>query len=159
MSHMKRLSSGDSDKREKHSQQQSKIARRRKIMVALWYRASQYLGPQFEAQFGTIEDDTIYAWQEGLRHLSEEQIAVGVDALSRWSERYPPTLGQFRQLCTANDTARSNQHAALTHSPDREKVAAAKFRELQRIAQLRLDENPETREESLRNLGLDKEYR
>jgi len=128
-------------------------------MVALWYRASQYLGPMWEAQFGTVEDDTIFAWQEALRHLSEEQIAEGVNALSKWTDKYPPTIGKFRELCLVGPAPSG---PALTHQPDREKARLAGARELQRMrailgkANALAKENPQTKEEAMEALGLDK---
>lgn len=102
-------------------------------MVALWYRASQYLGPIWESQFGGVNDDTIYAWQEALRTLSEEQIAHGVNALSKWTEKYPPTIGQFRALCEA---APRPITPALEYDHDRDRARRVGARELAKMRSL-----------------------
>jgi hypothetical protein len=119
-------------------------------MVALWYRASQYLGPIWESQFGGVNDDTIYAWQEALRTLSEAQIAVGVEALSKWTAKYPPTLGQFRELCKVGPQPTPPQ---LEHHVDRERAKQVGDRELRKMKALlgKVDrmakENPPSDEE------------
>ena len=144
------------DKQEKHSEQTEYI-RRRKIMIALWYRASQFLGPMWEAQFGTVEDDTIDAWQDALAKTSETQIAVGVKQLAIWTDRFPPTLGQFRMLCKAEGETETKR---IEYKYDRKKARRAAKREIARMKQIvgrceeRLEENPESIEESLENLGM-----
>lgn len=126
-------------------------------MVALWYRASQYLGPIWEAQFGGVNDDTIYAWQEALRTLSEEQIGVGVKALAEWTAKYPPTLGQFRELCKVGSASAG---PAIEYQYDRDRARKVGDRELRKMKALlgKVDkmakENPQTKEEAIEFLGL-----
>lgn len=153
------MSNDVSVKQGKHSEVEeratAKFERRRKVMVALWYRASQYLGGIWESQYGGVNDDTIYAWQNALATLSEEQIAIGVHALVDWQDKFPPTIGQFKALCKKDSpvTRPIPEERRLTSDRKLREIDEARARAILEMAKIKANAIDETREESLRNLG------
>lgn len=131
------------------------VERRRKLMVALWYRGSQFFGSLWESQYGGVNDDTINAWQEYLFVRTEEQLATGIELLSGWGEKFPPTLGQFQKLCKARDAAPSNA-PQLEHKREPKKIDEARAQAIFDMALIEAGKNPQTKEEAMRVLGMDK---
>lgn len=80
-------------------------------MVALWERMGQWFGGLWEASYGTVNDQTIYAWTGALNQFSEQEIAGAMKQMEAWEEKYPPTFPQFRALCMA---ARSKARPSWT---------------------------------------------
>ena len=140
-------------KRKRRSQ--AERDRRQKRMVALWYRGSQFFGSLWESQYGSVKDDTIGAWMEYLFCMTEEQLATGIELLSEWGEKFPPTLGQFRMLCKSRDASPSNARQ-LEYSPDPKKVEDAYLKAVFEMAQIKAGECNETKAESMKVLGMDK---
>ena len=122
-----------------HAHREVDFERRRKLMVALWARGSQFFGGLWEATYGSVGEQTIYAWQGATSTLTELQLATGVRGLEKWQDKYPPTFGQFRALCTAQDQVRSNAIGVghqLTHQVDRQAVKHIAEQELAKMRAL-----------------------
>jgi len=108
-------------------------------MIALWARGNQFFGGLWEAQYNGVDDQTIYAWQGATSSLTEQQLATGVRGMEKWQDKFPPTFGQFRALCTAQDQIRSNAIGAdhqLTHEVDRQAVKHIAEQELAKMRAL-----------------------
>lgn len=67
------------------------------VMDRLWLRMSRIYGHRWTANFGAADDGT---WAKGLRGLSGQQIALGLSRCVSGADPWPPTLPEFRALCT-----------------------------------------------------------
>ena len=68
-----------------------------RAMARLWIRMTRIYGHRWTSSFGETDDGT---WAKGLRGLSGEQIALGLSRCVVSGEAWPPTLPEFRALCT-----------------------------------------------------------
>jgi hypothetical protein len=68
-------------------------------MGAMWKRLREYLGQTWVRERGEIGEDAFKAWSYALQNFSKEHIARGVKACQDWKHDFPPTLGQFKELC------------------------------------------------------------
>ncbi len=68
-----------------------------RVMDKLWMRMAKIYGHRWTASFGDSDDGT---WAKGLRGLTGEQIALGLSRCVERGEAWPPTLPEFRALCT-----------------------------------------------------------
>lgn len=66
-------------------------------MGRLWVRMVKIYGHRWTSSFGESDDGT---WAHGLRGLTAEQIALGLSRCVERGEAWPPTLPEFRALCT-----------------------------------------------------------
>ena len=78
----------------------------------MWKRLSRIFGYAFTRQFGEMDDGT---WAAGLRDLTEQEIATGLEACLKWEGDFPPNVGQFRALCRPAKPNREN--AGMYHCP------------------------------------------
>lgn len=65
-------------------------------------------------------------WQEQLAGLTDEQIIVGLDHLPK---SWPPTVDEFRVLCTGGDVSKGLSHntaAYIPFIPERERKGIEK---------------------------------
>ena len=69
-----------------------------RAMARLWIRMTRIYGHRWTSSFGETDDGT---WAKGLRGLSGEQIALGLSRCVVSGEAWPPTLPEFRALCTS----------------------------------------------------------
>ena len=140
--------------------------RRRKIMVAMWQRMADYFGPLWESSYGTVDGTTIYAWQGAMDQFTEADLAGGIKACENWTEKFPPTFGQFRSLIMAgrhkpNFTEKREAEEKITGKPasmiehlSRFASSPAAQRELARMRGIMAGAEAETKDESMRLLGL-----
>jgi len=82
----------------------------------LWFRLSEMYGHKWSSQYGDSPTDT---WIRALDGLSGEQFSVGLGALLRKEDTWPPTLVEFRQLCLNADPGRWERRAHKIYEPDR----------------------------------------
>jgi len=68
-----------------------------RTMADLWRRMTRIFGHRWTSAYGEMDDST---WQRGLRGLTPSQIGYGLTACIRRAEPWPPTLPEFRSLCT-----------------------------------------------------------
>jgi len=68
-------------------------------MGAMWKRLREYLGQTWVRERGEVGGDTYRAWGHALQNFSKDHIARGVKACQDWKHDFPPTLGQFKELC------------------------------------------------------------
>lgn len=68
-----------------------------RVMTRLWLRMTKIYGHRWTAGFGESDDGT---WAKGLRGMSPEQIAFGLSRCVERGDSWPPTLPEFRALCT-----------------------------------------------------------
>lgn len=73
--------------------------RQEAVITALWKRLREYFGQSWVRQYGDADGEAINAWRDAILDLTEAQIARGVKACQSWTHDFPPTLGQFRELC------------------------------------------------------------
>lgn len=73
--------------------------RRRTVIVALWKRLREYCGQSWVREYGDVDGEAIKSWTDALSGYSEHQIARGVKWCQSWTRDFPPTLGQFREMC------------------------------------------------------------
>jgi len=145
-------------------------ARRRKIMIAMWHRMADYFGPLWESSYGTIDGTTIYAWQGAMGQFTEADLAGGIKACENWTEKFPPTFGQFRSLIMAgrskpNFTEKREAEEKITGQPasmiehlSRYASSHVAQRELARMRGIMAGAEAETKDESMRLLGLHRRW-
>ena len=101
-----------------------------------------------------------------LGEFTEEQIASGAKSCQKWTKDFPPTLGQFRQMCmevtnAPNFTERrmETEIKSLTDftKPCRADGPIAQ-REKQRIADILAGKEVETKDESMTRLALHRRW-
>jgi hypothetical protein len=68
-------------------------------MVTVWERLGEMFGPLFENGYGDAEGSAIETWTRGLADYSETSIRAALDLLVAWEKPFPPTLGEFANLC------------------------------------------------------------
>ena len=153
----KRLSSEVNDSKAKPCRMsESPKARQRAVMVALWKRMREYMGQSWVREYGDVDGEAINAWQLALSSLKEHQIAEGVKACQHWTKDFPPTFGQFRELCVAR------RHTPITPPPQtvaqltapRGSDSGVAKGEKERIAAIMRGEEVETKEASMHKLGF-----
>ncbi len=84
----------------------------------LWTRLSEMYGHTWSSQQGDKPNDT---WLRGLQDLTPAQYGAGLRACLARTSPFPPTLPEFRQLCTGYDP----QHwERRIHKPFREERSA-----------------------------------
>jgi len=74
------------------------------LMAAMWKRLREYLGQTWVRERGEVGGDTFKAWSYALQNFSKEYITRGVKACQDWKHDFPPTLGQFKELCATPGT-------------------------------------------------------
>ena len=72
-----------------------------KWVSALWQRFKDIYGQKWTALFQGPEaiESWRITWMQGLLGFSGEQLRHGVEALAKAYPEWPPTMGQFRELC------------------------------------------------------------
>ena len=136
--------------------------RRRAIMVAMWQRMTDYFGPLWESQYGTVDDPAIYSWQGALAQYSEADLAGAIKSCQDWDGKYPPSFPEFKSLVMAARSAQAGQEAteratipSLEHlTKVRRGDSEIAKREKKRMAAIARGEDVETKAESYRKLGL-----
>lgn len=68
-----------------------------RTMADLWRRMTRIFGHRWTSAYGEMDDST---WKRGLRGLTPQQIGFGLTACIRRPAAWPPTLPEFRALCT-----------------------------------------------------------
>ena len=103
--HAKALYSAPSESSEKNlPSSESQSDRRHTVMLAMWKRLREYLGQSWVRERGEADSDTFRAWSHALQNYTEDHIARGVKACQDWKQDFPPTLGQFKELCATPGT-------------------------------------------------------
>ena len=139
-------------------------------MVALWKRLREYIGQTWVREYGDVNDGAFQSWLPALLEFSEEQIAQGVKACWNWTKDFPPTIGQFRQLCMTvsnqpNFTERriaeeksTGQPSSMIEHLSRSATTPTAKRELERMRRILAGQDVETKDESMRILGLHRRW-
>ena len=148
-------------------------ARQREAMVALWRRLREYLGQSWVREYGEVDGSAIAAWSDALRDFTELQIARGVKWCQSWTQDWPPTLGEFRQMCLTVRPEEIRNHtdrrieiekregkpvSMLEHLARHASSPVAK-RELERMRRLDAGEDVESIHDSWTILGLHRRWR
>ena len=131
-------------------------------MVAMWQRMTDYFGPLWEAQYGTVEDPAIYSWQGALERYSEDDLAGAIKSCQNWDGQYPPTFPEFKSLVMAARSTQAGQAAteratvtSLEHfTKVRRGDSEIAKREKKRMAAIERGEDVETKAESYQHLKL-----
>ena len=138
--------------------------RRRKIMCAMWVRLTQWF-PNWQTQYGGIDDPTIYAWTGALNRYSEAELAGAIRACENWDEKFLPTFPEFKALVMAarskpNVTEarialekREGKPVAMIEHLARSATSEIATRELERMRRIQADEDVEPFEVSYHNCG------
>jgi len=112
--------------------------RRKAVMVALWKRLREYFGQGWVRSYGDVDGEAIKAWTDALASFTEAQIARGVRSCQDWRKDFPPTLGQFQELCL---TVRPEERPVTRYVPDPETplLDRVKGKELSEIGKRELE--------------------
>lgn len=72
-----------------------------RIVSALWQRFKDIYGQKWTSLFQGAEaiESWRITWGGGIRGFTDEQLRHGVGKLASAYPEWPPTLGQFRELC------------------------------------------------------------
>ena len=140
----------------------SESSRRKLVMTTLWQRMAEIFGNQWELNYGGPDGGSIATWTNGLADYSEDQIRHGVQQCLKWESGFIPNLGQFARMCltkpkqnfTDERIAREVTTAQLV-KPKRGDSEVAK-REKERMRRIMAGEDIESKEESIRKLGLNR---
>ena len=137
--------------------------RKRKVMIALWHRLTQYW-PHWESLYGDVDGQPIYLWQKALSSFTELDLKGALTLCEDWTGKFPPTFPEFKQLCKA---AKVERHARVTVQPQNPEVKSLEAlgkgkrtdteeakRHKARLRRMLAGEEVETKEESMRILGL-----
>lgn len=105
----------------------------------LWKRMGEMYGHTWASQQGDEPNNT---WIRGLEGVSNDQLAAGLRGCLDRPGTFPPTLPEFRQMCTGYDpTAWERQHHKIFESPPMIEDKTKKERDLEQrkamLAQLR----------------------
>jgi hypothetical protein len=132
-------------------------------MIALWQRLTDYW-PQWESLYGTVDDSTIYGWTGALNRFTEAELAGAIRSCEDWTGRYPPTFPEFKSLCVAakadlesiahqpgDPEVKSLEHLAKVKREDTPVIVAEK----KRLQKLLKGQSVESKEESIKRLGLE----
>ena len=134
-------------------------------MVAMWQRMSDYFGPLWESAYGGVDDQAIHAWHGALERYDEKDLGGAIRACENWDGKFPPTFPEFKSLVMAARSAQAGKQA--TERVSAEPVASLEHftkvrrgdtviakREKARMAAILRGEDIESKEESMRILGL-----
>lgn len=141
-------------------------------MRLLWKRMRESFGQSWVREYGDANDDAIHTWRDSLADFNEQQIARGVKSASEWTDPFPPTLPQFKQMCltvrpeeSRNLTEQRIEREAKQGKPDsviehlaRNATSPTAKRELERMRRIVAGEDVETKEDSYHNLGLNRRW-
>ena len=142
------------------------MKRRRMVMAALWKRMREYFGQSWVREYGEVTGEAISTWMDALGIFTEEQIASGVKACQNWTNDFPPTLAQFKQLCLTeinkpNYTERrieqektAGKSITMLEHLARHAVSPVATAEIEKMIRISKGEEVETKEASYENLGL-----
>jgi len=157
-------------------------SQRHALMTRLWgVMSSTFLHKWTVA--GDIDGGVFNDWMDGLGDLTPEEVRVGVLAVRELApnandEVWPPDLPEFRAMCRPpEDSSRVQTYSNRNFTAERlieEKASAIKSleqftkvrrgdsevakREKKRMAAILRGEEVETKEESYRNLGLNRRW-
>jgi hypothetical protein len=98
--HAKLLYSGQNGSSGKNLPNQVSITERQ-VAVArlLWKRMRESFGQSWVREYGDANGDAFQTWLIALAPFSEKQIGRGVKSAQEWTQAFPPTLPQFKQMC------------------------------------------------------------
>jgi len=144
-----------------------RVDRRRTIMLAMWQRMSDYLGPKWERAYKGAEGSAFAAWSRALEHHDEDDIASAIISMQAWEAFDPPTLPQFLAMVVAMERNRKPNVTSERLAHEREVEAGniiehlepyalspVAKRELDRMRRILAGEEIETKEQSMRNLEM-----
>ena len=125
-------------------------SRRLLVMTTLWQRMREIFGNVWTLNYGDANQGSIETWTAGLAKYSENQIRMGVELCRNWDGSFPPNLGQFAKLCLTKSHGQK---------PDQKQIApvrtdSVRQAEILRQTNIRADQCRETKDESMRKLGL-----
>jgi hypothetical protein len=146
--------------------------RRAAIMLAMWQRMADYLGPKWERAYGSArredgsEGSAFHAWSRTLEGYEESDIGAAITACQRWADFDPPTIADFLSM-----VGKARQDRALVapvadlriaHKPDATViehlaqfgVTPVALAELDRMRRSAAGDEVETKAESMRILKL-----
>ncbi len=126
------------------------LAKRADFMVSFWEKMANIFGQPWENNYGTAEGSAIATWTSALSIYSETSIRAAVDLMKAWTKPFPPTLGEFAEVCRQYRPA-WDSGKALTHSPRAPREVAE--RELKKMKAILKGRYPETTDEALERLG------
>ena len=159
--------SDPSDLNAKHSESEA-MKRRRLVMAALWKRMREYFGQSWVREYGEVNGEAINTWMDALGIFTEEQLARGVKSCQDWTNDFPPTLAQFKNLCLTvrheekpnytqrrmeREKAEGKSVSMLEHLA-RHAVSPTAKAELDKMRRIIAGEEVETKQESYEKLGL-----
>ena len=142
------------------------IIQRKKLMVWLWAKMSLTFGGGWEGTYGGVRDPGIKEWMDSLGIFTDDEIRGGRELALDWDGKYVPTLPQFRSLCfasrkTPNFTEKREAEEKITGKPasmiehlSRYASSPTAQRELARMRGVMAGAEAETKDESMRLLGL-----
>jgi hypothetical protein len=87
----------------------------------------EMFGQLWESSFGTAEEGAIDTWTRGLMDYSETSIRSALDLLKGWTKPFPPSLGEFAELCRTYRAAIPTTTQQLTHNPRASKEVGDHF--------------------------------
>ena len=144
-----------------------RVDRRRTIMLAMWQRMSDYLGPKWERAYKGAEGSAFAAWSRALEHHDEDDIASAIISMQAWEAFDPPTLPQFLAMVVAMERNRKPNVTSERLAHEREVEAGniiehlqahalspVAVRELDRMKRILAGEEIETKEQSMHKLGM-----
>jgi hypothetical protein len=100
----------------------------------LWRRMARMYGHKWVSSYGDRDDGT---WRAGLRGLAREQIVRGLRRCADSGDPWPPSLPEFRALCTKTEAAEAREFLALPEPDGVREARRQRAREW--FAQMRRD--------------------
>jgi len=135
-------------------------------MLATWKVLRESVGQSWVREYGDVNGEAIRTWEHALRDFTDDQIARGVRACQSWTKSFPPTIGQFKEMCLtvhhspnftekrmAQEKAFGKPANVIEHL-DRVAASGIAQTELDRMRRIRTGEEVETFDVSFHNLGL-----
>jgi len=143
------------------------------VGVRVWNRMRQLFGQHWTRDYGDAAEQTRHAWQGALGQFTTDEIGLALQNCQEWTAKFPPTFPEFRALClSARHKLRPNwteQRIArekdtgqgvsglIQHFAKGAKSEAAEAG-LVEIGRILVDEEVQTRDESMRRLGLHRRW-
>lgn len=119
-------------------------------MVTIWEKLGDQFGQPWENNFGNADGSAIVTWTTALAIYSETSIRAAVDLMKAWTKPFPPTLGEFAEICRQY-RPNLDPSRQLKHAPRAPREVAE--RELKKMKAILKGRYPETTDEALERLG------
>jgi hypothetical protein len=126
------------------------IRKRALFMVDAWELLGDMFGGTWENAYGDAKGRAIGTWTRALSCFSETQVRAAVALCRDWQKPFPPTLGEFCELCRSFRRPVAPDHL-ITHDRRAPKAVANHWlAKMRAITRGEYDESRDGSEENTR---------